>query len=137
MATYNWGVDLPFTAAVDLSGYQYYFVHSGSVAGEVAPVTANGASCLGVLQNDPKAGEEAQVRILGVSKVRGDCEGSSSPLSWGVFIKSASQGMAQGYISLTAGSTFTQGIVIDDSSYTSGSGGYITAIVFPPTKNNA
>lgn len=64
------GADVPFTAATNLSGFQYHFVTAGSVNGEV--ILANGASnptAIGVLQNSPSATEEAAVRLFGPSKV--------------------------------------------------------------------
>lgn len=63
-------IDESFTAAVDLSAYQYMFVAAGSVVGEVAAATAGSIPCpLGILQNDPKAGQTAHVRLFGLSKL--------------------------------------------------------------------
>lgn len=71
MATYDsMAFDESFVAAVDFSGSQYKFVKAGSVVGEVSGGTgASLPNVLGVLQNDPAAGEIACVRIFGVSKL--------------------------------------------------------------------
>jgi Uncharacterized conserved protein (DUF2190) len=97
MATYNWGLDLSFTAAVDLNSYQYYFVNAGSVAGEVIYASTTGASCLGVLQNDPKAGEEATVRVLGVTKVK-----AGNAIAYGAVVTTASDAQANTFVVATA-----------------------------------
>lgn len=65
MAAYeiNIGYDITVDAAVDLSGSQFLFVlANGNICGA-------GAQALGVLQNNPKSGQGAGVRVLGVSKV--------------------------------------------------------------------
>ena len=125
----SWGLDVPFKAAVDLSSYQYYLMKAGSIAGEVTfNATANG-SCLGVLQNDPTAGEEAAVRIFGSTKVRASTEQAASLINWGGLLKSSSTGMATGYVGTTA-SYFAVGMAFE--TVASGSGQYIDAFVFPP-----
>lgn len=59
----NIGYDITVAASVDLSTKQYRFVTAaGAVAGA-------GAQALGVLQNDPKSGQGAGVRVMGVSKL--------------------------------------------------------------------
>jgi len=130
MATYDWGFDKSFKAAVDLSGSQYYFVKAGSVAGEVTINATSGGSVLGVLQNKPRAAEEATVRILGTSKVRANTEATASPLNYGGFVKSGSDGMAIGYVSSTA-SQFSAGIMLD-TAYTTGCGAYVEILLTPP-----
>jgi len=86
--------DASFTAAVDLTLVQYYFVRAGSVAGEVA--IANGASNptpLGVLQNAPSPGQEARVRVLGFSKVFA-VTGGTCGIGYGRFITVNASGQA-------------------------------------------
>lgn len=105
MATYDWGVDRTFKAAVDLSASQYSIMKAGSIAGECTLNATLAGSCIGVLQNDPKATEEATVRVLGFSKVLAKSEGGASPLTWGGYVKSGSDGVACGYINTTAGTS--------------------------------
>lgn len=64
-------LDLPFTAAVDLSAKQYHIVEM--TADMTVNVCNNAADKpIGILQNKPRAGETAIVRMLGVSKVVAD-----------------------------------------------------------------
>jgi len=66
--TFNPVLDISLEAAEDLSSYQYHFVTLDS-DGKVQLLNAAGDTVIGVLQNDPGSGEEASVRVLGVSKV--------------------------------------------------------------------
>lgn len=128
MATYNVGTDLSFVAAIDLANYQYYFVKAGSVAGEVSLGNAVGGSVLGVLQNDPGAGQEATVRVGGTSKVYANAGTSGSTIVNGGLVKAGSDGMAWGYNSPTA-SVFAAGVALE--TLASGSGVYIEILVTP------
>lgn len=110
MATYNWGVDKTFTAAIDLSASQYRFVTGGSIAGEVTLNTTAGGSALGVLQNDPKAAEEAVVRVFGFTKVKAD--GSASALVYNAPVKAGSAGMCEGFI-VGAACAWAMGITLE------------------------
>ena len=72
MAYESPGVDVgTFTAAADLSAKQYHFVVLAS-ATTVNVATAITNAPIGILQNDPESGEQAVVRISGVSKVVAD-----------------------------------------------------------------
>jgi hypothetical protein len=64
-------LDLPFTAAADLSAKQYHIVEM--TADMTVNVCNNAADKpIGILQNKPRAGETAIVRMLGISKVVAD-----------------------------------------------------------------
>jgi len=73
MATYSgFGFDYTFTADVDLSSNQWFLVTTASTAGNVKVATGgSGPIAIGVLQDDPTAGEAAAVRVLGTTKVWG------------------------------------------------------------------
>tara|TARA_R100001086_G_scaffold18158_1_gene8933 strand:- start:751 stop:1137 length:387 start_codon:yes stop_codon:yes gene_type:complete len=72
MAYESPGIDLgTLTAAADLSGKQHYFVKLAS-ATTVNVCTAITDVAIGVLQNDPESGEQAVVRIFGITKVSAD-----------------------------------------------------------------
>ena len=72
MAYESPGTDIgTFTAAADLSAKQYHFVVLAS-ATTVNVATAITNAPIGILQNDPESGEQAVVRISGVSKVVAD-----------------------------------------------------------------
>jgi len=62
------GIDLSFTAAEDLSGMQYRFVHQASDT-TVDMVDSGAEFPVGILQNAPESGETAVVRVTGVSKL--------------------------------------------------------------------
>lgn len=63
-------ITLPgLVAGADLSAAQYLFVKFASTAAQVKPVAASTDAAFGVLQNDPKSGEEAEVAIGGLAKV--------------------------------------------------------------------
>lgn len=124
MAVYGQGIDQTFIASVDMSAYQYRLVKAGSVQGEITLATL-GALCLGVLQNDPRATEEATVRVLGSTKVYAN---SGTALTYGGLIKSGSDGMAWGYGTMTA-STYSAGIALEALS--SGSGVYVEMLLIP------
>jgi hypothetical protein len=63
-----------FTAASDMnaSTQQYIFVKFAAASENVLPCTAVADLPIGVLQNLPRQGEQAEVMILGISKVRVD-----------------------------------------------------------------
>lgn len=95
------GADLTFKADVDLDGVQYYFVRASSTAGNVQ--VANGASNptpVGILQNAPKAGQEARVRVLGPTKVFAVTD-SSNALAYGRYATVNASGQAAGVASET------------------------------------
>mgnify|MGYP001574360050 CR=1 FL=1 len=87
--------DAPFKAGVDLTGKQYYWVAPGSIAGEV--IVAVGPSGnpwpIGILQNAPSSGQEAQVRVLGFSKAV--VEANACSLRWGAWLNCASDGQTE------------------------------------------
>lgn len=73
--------DKSFTAAIDLSSYQFYIV-SSSAAGVVSLCTTSTGDAvtraIGVLQNTPTSGHAALVRLLGASKCYASSSGSVS-----------------------------------------------------------
>jgi len=131
MANYNSNqMSRSFLAEVDLDNYQWRFVKSSSVtSGYITRCSASSASVLGVLLNDPKAGEEATVLQFGYTKMKANTEGGASPLTMHGFVKAGSDGMAMGSANMSA-STFSPGI-----SYTTlatGSGVFVEVFVNIP-----
>ena len=59
--------DESFEANIDMSGDQYKIVKLHTVQGQV--VLAGAGEGIGVLQNKPQAGQSAQVRLFGLSRV--------------------------------------------------------------------
>ncbi len=72
MAYETAGIDVgTFTASADLSSSQYYFVKmSGDNTVTVCAAVTD--KPIGVLQNKPESGDQAIVRVFGVSKVSAD-----------------------------------------------------------------
>lgn len=69
MATSGQMVTLVRDAAADLSAKQYHAVKIDS-AGKIALCTAAGEFAAGILQNDPTAGQAAEVAAFGVCKAK-------------------------------------------------------------------
>ncbi len=62
------GETIPLVAAADLSAKQFFFIKVVA-AGEANVTTAATDTILGILQNKPLAGEIAQVKVMGGSKL--------------------------------------------------------------------
>ncbi|QCO07399.1 hypothetical protein [Azospirillum argentinense] len=61
-----------FTAGVDLSDHQYKAVMLSTAADDsVIPPSGQGAMCIGILQNAPKAGSKADVCVFGITRAVG------------------------------------------------------------------
>jgi hypothetical protein len=69
MSQYHGGAitDITFVAEADLSSLQYHIVKFGTAAHGLVAATSAAGIC-GILQNAPKSGEQATVRIAGPSK---------------------------------------------------------------------
>jgi len=68
MGTQFGGRDITFLAGEDLSSYQYRFVHMAD-DNTVDLLDNGGEFPIGILQNAPASGEEAVVRVEGISKL--------------------------------------------------------------------
>jgi len=71
---------VPFKADEDLSSWQYRLVMASSTVGNVQKhdillTAASPRVPLGILQNDPSAGQEASVKMIGFTKVLGQVSG--------------------------------------------------------------
>jgi len=128
MANYSGtGLDLPFTAASDMDSYQYRFVKidtsTGTYAGAVNLATGGSNPVpIGVLQNDPRAGTAANVRIAGVTKV---FISSSTAIQNGNLLMSGSAGEAE---IVDANASAFSGVALE--AITAGSG-YISMLLRP------
>ena len=90
MAYESVGTDLGFfTASADLSAKQFYFVKLASST-TVAVCAAVTDKPIGVLQNKPESGEQAVVRVFGISKISAD-----ATLAAGDVIGTSADGQAQ------------------------------------------
>lgn len=61
-----------FKAGADLSAKQFYFVKLDTTVGQVVVCAAATDIPIGILQNKPTSGEEAEIVALGISKVSAD-----------------------------------------------------------------
>lgn len=91
MATYQDLIpDVSFIADVDMTTLQYRMVSVASTVGKVASATgASNPLPIGVLQNSPSAGQEARVRIFGISKIVAKTDGSCGMAYGRIFSASA------------------------------------------------
>ena len=70
MATYGQYWSIPGkTATSSLASQQYHIVQFSTTAGQVKIASAATQALAGVVQNDPAAGAEADVAVLGIAKV--------------------------------------------------------------------
>lgn len=82
----NYSVKVTLVAASDLSSKQYHFVKVDT-NGKAAAIAADTDRPVGVLQNAPEAGQEAEVLIVGGTKVVG-----SASVDEGAIIGTSSAG---------------------------------------------
>lgn len=105
-------VDLAFKvkSGSDLSTKQYFIVEQ-TAAGECDVANAVGDKPLGILQNKPKSGEQAIVRMLGVSKLKAAAAGLAADTAWGT--DAAGRGIAK-----TADKDYVGGRVLEAAGAT-------------------
>ena len=85
-------IDLSFEADSDLSAKQYSIVKAAAV-GHCAITSSAADKPLGILQNKPKSGQQAIVRLLGVSKLVSNAAGLALDADWGT--DAAGRGIAK------------------------------------------
>ena len=90
--------DVPFLADADLTGQQFKLVQQASTSGYVKAfadldVAEGSPNALGVLTNDPSAGQEASVKCIGFTKVLGRV--SVCDLAFGSWLMAASDGLVE------------------------------------------
>ena len=119
----GWGWDVGiWSASGDLSNRQYRFVQFSTNQGYVGLATGgSGPIPVGILQNDPKDGEPAQVRVFGISQVYAD---ATSPIAVRDFVTAGSDGQA-----ILATGSPAAGMALEALS--SGSGVLISVMLLP------
>jgi hypothetical protein len=128
VAKYQDGIDITLTANADLDDQQFYFVTaSGTAPGVNVSTGASGPAPTGVLQNDPRSGEAATVRILGTTKVIAEAD---TAIGYGDYLTSGSSGMA---VNNSNGSSVA-GIALE--ALASGSGVLIEMMLLPYGSGN-
>jgi hypothetical protein len=108
-------------AGADLSTHQYKFVKQNA-SGQVILCAAVTDKPIGVLQNAPKSGEEAEVVVIGGTKIKG-----GEALAVDSTIGTDASGTAQVVVAGTETTVYAVGRVI--LSATTASGGLASALV--------
>lgn len=111
-------VKITLVAAADLSGLQGRFVKLDA-NGLAAAVTGTTDRVVGVLENKPKAGQEAEISVLGTTKMV-----ASAALAVGKSLATAADGRAAAAVE-TAG-TANVGTVLTANT---AAGGWVTVLV--------
>jgi hypothetical protein len=117
-----------YIASVDLNTSKHFFVDiAGTNAHKVTIAAANGG--IGVLQNNPLAGEHATVTIRGQAKVN-----AGAAVSVGNLIVAAGSGFAAPYtagVQVGSGSTLTEKTILGQAMTAAASGSVFTIELDP------
>jgi hypothetical protein len=116
----NYSVKVTLVAAADLSAKQYHFVKLDS-AGKAAVIAANTDRAIGVLQNAPLAGQEAEVLVVGGTKLV-----AGEAVAEGAVLSTTSAGKAD---SILVGTATTQYILGTALTEVANDGEIVTAVV--------
>jgi hypothetical protein len=124
----NYSVKVSLVAGADLSTKQYTFVKLDSSGQAVAAAAATDI-VIGVLQNAPTSGQEAEVLVIGGTKiVAGAAIGESAQIGTG------STGKA---VALTAGTDTTKYVVGTLLTESAADGNIVTAVINCATPHRA
>jgi hypothetical protein len=116
----NYSVKVTLVAGGDLSALQYTFVKLNS-SGEAVAAAAATDIPIGVLQNAPTSGQEAEVLIVGGTKIV-----AGAAISEGALVGTSSTGKA---VALVAGTDTTKYVVGTLLTESGASGDIVTAVV--------
>ena len=116
----NYSVKVTLVAAADLSTNQYNFVKLDS-SGNAAAITALTDTAIGVLQNDPTSGQEAEVLVIGGTKVV-----AGAALGEGALVGTGATGKA---VALVAGTDTTKYVVGTILTESAADGNIVTAVI--------
>jgi len=116
----NYSVKVTLVAGADLSALQYTFVKLNS-SGEAVAAAAATDIPIGVLQNAPTSGQEAEVLIVGGTKIV-----AGAAISEGALVGTSSTGKA---VALVAGTDTTKYVVGTLLTESGASGDIVTAVV--------
>lgn len=116
----NYSVKITLVAAADLSALQYTFVKLDSAGKAVAAAAATDIP-IGVLQNAPISGQEAEVLIVGGTKIV-----AGAAISEGALVGTSSTGKAVALVAGTDTTKYVVGTLITESG---ASGDVVTAVV--------
>ena len=124
----NYSVKVTLVAAADLSALQYTFVKLNS-SGQVAAAAAATDVPIGVLQNAPTAGQEAEVLVVGGTKIV-----AGAAIGEGVLVGTSSAGKA---VALTPGTDTTKYVAGTLLTESAADGNIVTAVINCATPHRA
>ena len=116
----NYSVKVTLVAAADLSALQYTFVKLNS-SGQVAAVSGATDLPIGVLQNAPTAGQEAEVLVVGGTKIK-----AGAAIGEGAQVGTSAAGKA---VALTAGTDTTKYVAGTLLTESAADGNIVTAVI--------
>lgn len=116
----NYSVKVTLVAAADLSALQYTFVKLNS-SGQVAAAAAATDIPIGVLQNAPTAGQEAEVLVVGGTKIV-----AGAAIGEGALVGTSAAGKA---VALVAGTDTTKYVVGTLLTESAADGNIVTAVI--------
>lgn len=116
----NYSVKVTLVAAADLSTKQYTFVKLNS-DGNVAAASGATDIPIGVLQNAPTAGQEAEVLVVGGTKVV-----AGAAIGEGALVGTSAAGKA---VALVAGTDTTKYVVGTLLTESAADGNIVTAVI--------
>jgi len=116
----NYSVKVTLVAAADLSSKQYTFVKLDA-SGQAAAAAAATDIPIGVLQNAPTAGQEAEVLVVGGTKIV-----AGAAIGEGALVGTSSAGKA---VALVAGTDTTKYVVGTLLTESAADGNIVTAVI--------
>ena len=116
----NYSVKVTLVAGADLSALQYTFVKLDS-SGNVAAASGATDIPIGVLQNAPTAGQEAEVLVVGGTKVV-----AGAAIGEGALVGTSAAGKA---VALVAGTDTTKYVVGTLLTESAADGNIVTAVI--------
>ncbi len=116
----NYSVKVTLVAAADLSALQYTFVKLNS-SGQVAAAAAATDIPIGVLQNAPTSGQEAEVLVVGGTKIV-----AGAAIGEGALVGTGATGKA---VALVAGTDTTKYVVGTLLTESAADGNIVTAVI--------
>ena len=116
----NYAVKVTLVAAADLSALQYTFVKLNS-SGQVAAVSGATDLPIGVLQNAPIAGQEAEVLVVGGTKIK-----AGAAIGEGAQVGTGATGKAVALVAGTDTTKYVAGTLLTESA---ADGNIVTAVI--------
>jgi len=116
----NYSVKVTLVAAADLSALQYTFVKLDA-SGQAAAAAAATDIPIGVLQNAPTSGQEAEVLVAGGTKIV-----AGAAIGEGALVGTSATGKAVALVAGTDTTKFVVGTLLTESG---ASGDIVTAVI--------